>query len=90
MKPYTVMMMYPDYMTDDYGQETYMAWVEGSSLKDAVLKAQRKAVEESMPDETDHEYIETVMDDFFVIFRCEGHVVDLSSAAITELMETSD
>jgi hypothetical protein len=43
-KPYSVLLLYPDYATDDYGTDTYYAFVEASDPIDAVAVAQREAV----------------------------------------------
>lgn len=86
MNKYTVVLMYPDYMSDSFGQESYMAWVKADSLKDAALKAQRIAAEESMPYKNKKE-IEEIMKDFFIVFMCDGHVDDLSFVARTKLYD---
>ncbi len=43
-KPYTVLLLRPDYMTDNYGQDTYQAWVWGDSIHDAICAAQEDAL----------------------------------------------
>ena len=43
-KRYTVVLLYPDHMTDDYGTDTYIAWVKAISPSNAVLKAQEQAI----------------------------------------------
>lgn len=40
---YTVLLLYPDYITDNFGQETYMCFVKTLSPKCAVELAQNKA-----------------------------------------------
>jgi hypothetical protein len=42
---WTVILLYPDYMTDDYGLDTYVAWVSADTPEDAVPVAQMRAVE---------------------------------------------
>lgn len=42
-KPFSVLLLYPDYASDQYGTETYYAFVEAASAIDAVAVAQRQA-----------------------------------------------
>ena len=41
---YTVILMYPDYIAQDYGKEVYAAWTTAATWEDAVAKARREAV----------------------------------------------
>lgn len=43
LKKWSVLLLYPDYSTDDYGQETYYAWVKAKNPKEAVTEAQLEA-----------------------------------------------
>jgi hypothetical protein len=43
MKPYTVLLLYPDYMNDN-GDETYLAHVEATDPREAVTAARQQAV----------------------------------------------
>lgn len=79
-KPYTVLLMYPDYIAANYGGETYLAHVDGSNVLDAVNKAQADAVAANYEDEADREqfYAEGHSgDDFEVLLVIEGHHDDL-------------
>jgi len=67
-KPYTVLLVLPDYLADDYGQETYLVQVDAVNVKEAVAEARREAVSELNG---------TLDTDFFVSFVCEGHVDDI-------------
>ena len=41
---YTVLLLYPDYLSSDFGQETFLAWVTtGQGLEDAVELARERA-----------------------------------------------
>jgi len=40
--PFTVLLLYPDYIADAYGQETYLAHVVAADPAAAVLSAQRE------------------------------------------------
>ena len=67
-KPYTVLLVLPDYLADNYGQETYLVQVDAVNVKEAVAEARREAVSELNA---------TLDTDFFVSFVCEGHVDDI-------------
>jgi hypothetical protein len=75
-KQYTVLLLYPDYMTDDYGQATYMAWVMASNPKAAVVAAKAECVEDSRMGPGCDPTIESP-DDLHVLFACEGHHNDV-------------
>ena len=70
---YSVLLLYPDYLADAYGQETYLAWVKADDVK----KAQRKAQVEALRAQPYKEGIRA--DDFFVLFVAEGHLKNLKS-----------
>ena len=40
MKKYSVLLLYPDYLADTYGEDTYYGWVEAFSVAHAISKAQ--------------------------------------------------
>lgn len=68
---YTVLLLYPDYMAENYGEDTYLAWVEAVNTKQAVRKAQIEAMraQGGQPGVT--------ADDFLPLFACSGHHIDL-------------
>ena len=43
MKQYTILLLYPGFMSDEEG-ETYLAWVEAEDINKAVHKAQVEAL----------------------------------------------
>jgi hypothetical protein len=45
MKKYTVLLLRPDYVADDFGTDTYLAQVEADSVSAAVLAAQAEVAE---------------------------------------------
>lgn len=45
MKPYTVLLLYPDYASENYGEETYMTSLEAESVVQAQELAQRECAE---------------------------------------------
>lgn len=70
---YTVLLLYPDYLSSDFGQETFLAWVTTwQGLDEAVYLARIKATE-AQPEPS------AVIDltDFFVLAVFEGHHVDI-------------
>lgn len=42
---WTVMLLYPDYLTDDYGADIFVEWALTVTPEEAVPVVQRKAVE---------------------------------------------
>lgn len=45
MKKYTVILIYPDYLADNYGEEFYIAHVEAETTSRALALAQKYAFE---------------------------------------------
>lgn len=43
LKPYSVLLLYPDYLSGSEGVETYYAWVKALSNTDAIEQAQIEA-----------------------------------------------
>ena len=41
---YTVLVLYPDYETDNYGTDTFMTCVEADNVHEAQVKAQQEAL----------------------------------------------
>jgi hypothetical protein len=64
-KPYSVLLLYPDYANDG-GIETYYALVEASDQIEAVAQAQRQAA-------MAQEGVEIEPDDFAPLLVTEGH-----------------
>jgi hypothetical protein len=64
-KPYSVLLLYPDYANDS-GTETYYAWVEAQDAIEAVAMAQREAL-------AANEWAEREPDDFAPLLVTEGH-----------------
>lgn len=73
-KPYSVLLLYPDYLTDNYGQETYLVHVEAGDAESAVVAA-RADVAISFEYDWSVENVE----DFYPLLVCAGHVEDLYS-----------
>ena len=70
MKPFTVLLLYPDYATSNFGQETYQAWVEARTMQEAKELAQLEAAQHERPpgEELDPP------DDYHVLAVYEGHL----------------
>jgi len=64
---FTVLLLYPEYLADTFGQDTYLAWVEAPDLPLAI-KAARAQV--GRANRAKHK-------DFYVLFLCAGHIRDL-------------
>jgi hypothetical protein len=64
-KPYSVLLLYPDYANDD-GTETYYAFVEASDPLQAVAVAQRHAT-------AAQDGVDTDPDEFAPLLVTEGH-----------------
>lgn len=69
-RKYTVLLLYPDYMTDAYGQETYAAHVEADSPRQALSKARRACKDANG---IGLRYL----DDLYCLFACLGWVDSL-------------
>jgi hypothetical protein len=71
MRNYTVLLLYPDYMSNNFGQETYLANVVAHDPNDAIDTARADCVEEN-----EHIQIED-RSDLFVLAVFKGKLEDL-------------
>lgn len=69
-KWYTVVLLYPDYVTDHYGTDTYVDWALGVDFDGAVEVARRKAMKANSSD--DGKGAIGNPDDFAVVGGVEG------------------
>lgn len=69
-KPYTVLLLRPDYIADNFGSDTYLAYVEAEDVSSAVMIARQSVVsiDGTMPENTE---------DYYVLMVCDGHVNDI-------------
>lgn len=74
LKPYTMLLLRPDYEADNYGQDTYLAHVEATDPCHAAEVAQAEAMKVDGHTEED----ETDPGDYFVLFTADGHIDDLT------------
>lgn len=65
MTKYTVLLLYPDYLAEQYGDDTYLAWEYADSAETAIICAKASASEEHG-------------EDFGVLAVFKGHLKDLS------------
>lgn len=68
---WTVMLLYPRYLTDDYGSDIFVEWALTHTPEDAVPVVQRKAVE-AQRDLSDEATVDTDPDDFAMIAVWRG------------------
>jgi hypothetical protein len=71
LKPYSVLLLYPDYMSDNYGQETYFCHVRALNPDEAIENAQAEAVQANTPDGEEPDLSET--EDFAPLLVLDGH-----------------
>lgn len=43
MKKYSVLLLRPDYIADEFGTDTFLAWVEADTIADAQVRGQADA-----------------------------------------------
>ena len=65
MKTYSVLLLYPDYMADDYGQDTFYTSVQAEIPARAVALCQQEAMASNGDDDNDPE-------DFYPLLVIEG------------------
>ena len=68
-KPYTVLLLRPDYMTDNYGQDTFQTWVLAPDVAAAIRAAQEGA---NAADAAGVEELGSP-EDYFALAVYEGH-----------------
>lgn len=69
MNKYTVILLYPDYLADNYGQDIYTDHVEAGSPAEAQAVTQRQLARQHA--ESDEE--DTYPEDFYPLAVFEGH-----------------
>ncbi len=82
MKRYTVLLLRPDYIADDYGQDTYLAHVEAFDVLTAQETAQREAYQtDGFFDGDDEHDPVSACADYLVLAVFEGHLNDMKEDA---------
>ena len=64
-KPYTALVLRPDYMATNYGQDTFLAHVEAASPAQAQRIARREAAAADRS--------EVSSEDYYILLLIEGH-----------------
>lgn len=67
LKKFSVLLLYPDYIADAFGQETFYAHVRALDSVDAVARAQRRAVRHNNQVDVGNET------DFYPLLVLRGH-----------------
>lgn len=67
-KVFSVLLLYPDYIAENYGQETFYEAVEANTSSEAVLALQKRLGDEH----------ETNPDDFLCLLCIEGQHLDIN------------
>lgn len=67
-QPYTVLVLRPDYMATNYGQDTFLAHVEATSPAQAQRIARREAAAADRS--------EVSSEDYYILLVLEGHQYD--------------
>lgn len=83
MNPYTVLLLYPDYLAENYGEATYLAHVWAETPEIAIRRAQRDVWVENNPDDED---TEGEPSDFMPMLCIEGHHHDQTNPDLLELV----
>lgn len=65
---YTVILLRPDYMADEFGKDVFHTFVSAKSVDNAVCKARLEA---ALVDDAE------TLDDYHVLFVCRGRVTNL-------------
>ena len=68
---YTIVLMYPDYIAENYGEETYTAYVDADTLRAAIDSATEEALKANKI--TKKSGLRRP-EDWAVVFACQGHV----------------
>lgn len=84
VKPYTVLLLRPDYIANNYGEDTYMDHVNAESGEQAQNLAQRRAWDFDFPPAADmgdefEDIGDVSFEDYAVLMVIEGHRNDIKS-----------
>jgi len=71
---YTVLTIVPEYLAENYGEDTYLAYVEAENVEQAQQVAQTEAMSALSGEDGIDDCVGT---DFLVCFVCEGHMADI-------------
>lgn len=71
MRPYTVLLLRPDYLADSYGQDTYLAHVDAENPDNAVVAGQMQVWNVDKGDDAG-----TPWTDYHPLLVLDGHHYD--------------
>jgi hypothetical protein len=71
-KPYTILLLRPDYVAATFGHDTFCAHVKGKTREAALAEARAAACAADGQD---------TPDDYYCLFCTDGHVVDYQDGA---------
>ena len=80
MRPYTVLLLRPDYLAEPYGQDTYLTHVFADSPDEAVDAAQIEVWNVDQGDDAD-----TSWDDYHPLLVLDGHHYDAAPPRAQDL-----
>ncbi len=78
-KPFTVLLIVPEYATDSYGEDTYLDHVMAVDVQQAIEKARKAAWKTHDVDPDDGDFNPDCFKDYKVAMVCEGHIQDVST-----------
>jgi len=67
MKKYSILLMYPDYMSQDWPYETYFTYLRAATSQEAVILAKKEACQEN-------DMLKNKADDFYAILCIAGYI----------------
>ena len=70
---YSVLLLLPDYLAEDFGSDTYLAWVTARNATQAVRTAQDQAA-----DQHQSEGAECNAGDYHPLLVAEGEITDIT------------
>ena len=78
MNNYTVLLLRPDFIADEFGKDTYLAHVRALNTGDAVKLAQMDAFESDVGQDDRADFGEDASDAYHVLFITIGHLQNLT------------
>jgi hypothetical protein len=80
---YTVLLLRPDYVAENYGTDTFLTFVTAPTVKEAQVLAQREALEaDASPDERADSIDYSSADDYAVLMVLKGTHVDIRESML--------
>lgn len=84
-KDFTVLLLRPDYMADQYGTDTYLAFITAKDVETAVTQAQEEVRDVDYPENEEKRLIDPT--DYLCLFVAEGHHNDLTPSAERKVLD---